>query len=106
MRDRLIELLKDTVSNATKPGSFFGYVADYLLENGVVVPPCKVGDTLYAVTAITQEIVEVVVTEIRVSEHRITIATDHGTVHKKSLWKTVFLTREEAEAAMKGGAEG
>ena len=26
------------------------YVADYLLANGVIVPPCKVGDRLYAIS--------------------------------------------------------
>ena len=27
------------------------YTADYLLENGVIVPPCKVGDIVYEVVA-------------------------------------------------------
>ena len=49
MRDRLIELL----SNA--PADFDGNrnvctLAEHLLENGVIVPPCKVGDKLYWIT--------------------------------------------------------
>ena len=47
MRDRLIELLDgrslDTHCDVAS-------VADHLLANGVIVPPCKVGDTVYAVT--------------------------------------------------------
>lgn len=42
MRDRLIEIL--IKSGVTwNPGG----VADSLLENGVIVPPCNVGDTVY-----------------------------------------------------------
>lgn len=41
-RERLIELLRQ--SGITWYPS---KVADYLLENGVIVPPCKVGDTVY-----------------------------------------------------------
>ena len=48
MRDRLIELLR-------KSGASFEYalpeeIADHLLANGVIVPPCKVGDTAYHLT--------------------------------------------------------
>lgn len=46
-RDRLIELLSgkstDTVADVE-------YVADYLLANGAIVPPCKVGDKVYVIT--------------------------------------------------------
>lgn len=44
-RDRLVELLNAGMSN-------FGIdyaeeMADYLIANGVICPPCKVGDTIY-----------------------------------------------------------
>ena len=53
-RERLIELLKKapycanaiTLSDKHKD-SILGEIADYLLENGVVVLPCKVGDMVY-----------------------------------------------------------
>ena len=53
-RKRLIELLKKapyganaiTLSDKHKD-SILGEIADYLLENGVVVLPCKVGDMVY-----------------------------------------------------------
>ena len=48
MRDRLIELMQEWGNKNTD--SFpFEQVADYLLENGVIVPPCKVGDKVYCV---------------------------------------------------------
>ena len=43
-RERLIELLKNVPRNTR---AFYDQFADYLLANGVVVPPCKVGDTVY-----------------------------------------------------------
>ena len=54
-RDRLIELLV----NFRKPDNpitqmaermIIERIADYLLANGVIVPPCKVGDTVYVIT--------------------------------------------------------
>lgn len=38
-RDRLIELIEGWYANPTTE-----YLADYLLANGVIIPPCKVGD--------------------------------------------------------------
>ncbi len=49
-RERLIELL-----NQTRGTYFFAgddnlqFLADYLLTNGVIVPPCKFGDFLYCI---------------------------------------------------------
>ena len=46
MRDRLIELLnKSFAEQYEKRGLLTApHTADYLLANGVIVPPCKVGD--------------------------------------------------------------
>ena len=46
MRDRLIELLFKANHIVKRNGFEFNanVIADYLLENGVIVPPCKVGD--------------------------------------------------------------
>lgn len=43
-RDRLIELLNTDMSGCD--GDYAEELADYLIANGVIVPPCKVGDTL------------------------------------------------------------
>ena len=42
-RDRLVELLIYSPSLDTLENDFEG-AADYLIANGVIVPPCKVGD--------------------------------------------------------------
>ena len=57
MRDRLIELIE----SARYWGSgTSAEIAEYLLANGVIVPPCKVGDTVYRIvkmsTGITSKI--------------------------------------------------
>lgn len=44
-RDRLIELLNTYMSGCD--GDYAEELADYLIANGVIVPPCKVGDTAY-----------------------------------------------------------
>lgn len=49
-RDRLIELVCKGIQEfgkSTVKCSADEYIADYLIVNGVIVPPCKVGDTVY-----------------------------------------------------------
>ena len=52
-KKRLVELLKSCPDNYLfmVDGDFDLYesLADCLLENGVIVPPCKVGDTVYKI---------------------------------------------------------
>ena len=54
MRDRLIELLLnvdyalDTDGRGARDSAEF--IADYLLANGVIVPPCKLGDTVWYIS--------------------------------------------------------
>ncbi len=45
MRDRLVELIKDSVDGCAN--YWAQLIADNLIANGVIVPPCKVGDTVY-----------------------------------------------------------
>lgn len=44
-RDRLIEL----ISQIQYMGGLESRLAEHLLANGVIVPPCKVGDTVYVI---------------------------------------------------------
>ena len=75
--------------------------ADYLLANDVIVPPCKVGDTVYYPSGSFDRIFEKTVDEILISENE----SDVGCyIHFASTYmpfenigKTVFLTKEEAE---------
>ena len=103
MRERLIEL----IWNAPKVDVVYGdikidppvqtvqTIADYLLANGVIVPPCKVGDKVYQVCN-NGRIYESTI--INVIYETTQIAFDES-----AIGKTVFLTREEAEQALKGG---
>ena len=67
--------------------------ADYLLEHGVIVLPCKVGDTVYQVDAER-------IYESRVKQ--IIYDTDNIAFDERAIGKTVLLTREEAERKLKG----
>ena len=46
-REKLIELIKS--GGLLIPGGA-EKISDYLLANGVIVPPCKVGDTVYKIS--------------------------------------------------------
>lgn len=108
MRDRLIELIKNC---SKQPIMIEGLehwadtIADYLLENGVIVPPVKVGDKMYfdgkhfashCAGEIMERSVDIVLTEVW--------ATFRGDVDLsfdfEDFGKTVFLTREQAEKAL------
>ena len=99
MRERLIDLIFDVVE--LYPFEYENLV-DHLLDNGVIVPLVKVGQTVYRVGDPIKKIYEwdVVCIEsygndteyVDDSDNRFT-ADDIG--------KTVFLTHEAAEAALK-----
>ena len=44
-RDRLVKLIQNSVDGCAS--YWAGLIADELIANGVIVPPCKVGDTIY-----------------------------------------------------------
>lgn len=80
-------------------------LADYLLANGVIVPPCKVGDVVWIPSVNSNKVYSKVVKDILIREK-------DGEVGKyiyassayfpfENIGKTVFLTREEAEAKLK-----
>ena len=100
-RDRLIELIKIAKKN-TKGASCDlernMLLAESLLANGVIVPPCKVGDTVYCLETIGNKINDYVVQNVGIT------ATQGGWGIERgfdAFGKTVFLTKEEAEANLK-----
>ena len=117
MRDRLIELQCLAYDTFSGGKTSFEHTADVLLANGVVVPPCKVGDTVYVInereveeTAVFSMKIEsvdsgwVVFLKARVTDYAIKSKDGYASVFKTFIFgKTVFLTREEAERALKGG---
>ena len=84
-------------------------LADYLLEHGVIMPPCKVGDRVYEITG--RKTVSVYkVRAIRVELFGLFIEWDIvegfvwqslSGINADEIGKTVFLAREEAERALK-----
>ena len=97
-RDRLIELITKEVA---RPKAYA--LADHLLANGVIVPPCKVGDTVYRIANNSKTIIEE-----QIGNANIEFTIDNGTGIRGVWWlkdynigKTVFLTKEEAEEKLK-----
>lgn len=52
-RERLVEFINNYPCMSTTEDCFIESIsedlADYLLANGVIVPPCKVGDTVFCI---------------------------------------------------------
>ena len=92
-RERLTALLMAGAGDCLGKGGALNCsrLADYLLEHGVIVPPCKVGDTVYSIEmCIVDKWLKYKVCEIPFS---LTL-WENG-------WEDIFLTREEAEKALK-----
>ncbi len=106
-RDRLIEILKVPIHPkiGVDPAEV---VADYLLENGVIVPPCVIGQKVYYPSFDEESswIDEYTVSYCYCSSKGVnrffaTLGTASLTFRPKDIGKTVFLTKEEAEAKLK-----
>ncbi len=95
MRDRLIEL----ISYVQYMGGLEEKLADYLLENGVICPPVKVGDTVYWVTVwdgyATQKDHKEIVNSITVNENDIYFSTKHKTFKLSDFRKSWFTDKNE-----------
>ncbi len=108
MRDRLIELLDGFLDL----GYSSSYIADHLLANGVVVPPCKVGDivkcdAIYYRIYITQSY-----SDFETPIHHRYWAEPINDEGEDDFWfwsdrveegTVVICSKEEAEQALKGG---
>ena len=114
-RERLIRLMQEASQNKSDyAGNIgLGQIADYLLEHGVIILPCKVGDTVYELEEngrIAKGTVQSIHQNLVGNEQGRWIVTswfDYYADSKKAgfecsstfddFGKTVFLTREEAE---------
>lgn len=78
-------------------------------QGGLVILPCKVGDTVWSRDVEPWTVVSVEWFSRKVTQlHCKSPVTGRGmtfSVGKRSLGKTVFLTREEAESAKNGGQD-
>lgn len=102
-RERLVELIGKSkyvgleTFNDRLLKSALERLADHLLENGVIVLPCKVGDTVYQTDTAGQIYASTV--------KNIIYDTSSIAFDERAIGTTVFLTKEEALKALKGGAE-
>lgn len=129
-RERLIELLDIIIQPGEKT---LGDIADYLIANGVIVLPCKVGDIVWKIEDVwylddkktwthhyEKEVLEFMVRsmsiscnskgvwtkKIRICQVKNGETIDHQrNIEFEEIGKTVFLTREEAEKALKKRGE-
>ena len=91
-REQLIVLLMSGAGDCLGKGISLNCskLADYLLEHGVIVLPCKAGDTLYCESAIKGHITYLKAPDLEwIFENR------------EIFGKEIFLSREEAEEKLK-----
>ena len=103
-RERLIRLMQEASQNKSDyAGNIgLGQIADYLLEHGVIVPPCKVGDTVYSIDkkVLDSHWDEHMYIVDKWSEYKVCEIPFSLTLWEHG-WKDIFLNREEAERALK-----
>ena len=113
MRDRLIELIDEFRElDAPNDGrTWTEHLADHLLANGVIVPPVAVGGTVYTLNRGRVKEWKVCFIGLNTrGEIKFRLADD-GYKHMIEAWdydigQMIFLTREEAEKALKERSEG
>lgn len=120
VRDRLVELMEDIILscksslcvdcehlNVGYPHCMGVHFADHLIENGVIVPPCKVGDRIYAIFTSGGKIKSYIetygdrITQIKINRGGYHFKCWWGYFHLSDIGKTVFLTKAEAEQKLK-----
>lgn len=113
-RDRLIELKRKAINYAQEKADERGGLVciddevDYLLANGVIVPPCKVGDTVHVVSqgqgiCMRWDVYEGKVVDIHLNrKNKLTIRVENGEKFF-GYYEPCFIhkTKEEAERALK-----
>lgn len=106
-KERLIKLIKSGSQYICEQDSLVEHIADHLLANGVIVPPCKFGDMMYVPIEKTSFVLKTKVLAIGVDEDGDFVINPHEypddvfCVSGVNIGKTVFLTKEEAEKVLK-----
>ena len=105
VRERLIDLMIEAKRTEPETGSFSEHLADYLLANGVIVLPCKVGATVFRILtnyySRTKCVKETEISRIVIDNCRTWLFCQCSPTARSVLGKNVFLSREEAEKALK-----
>ncbi len=107
MKDRLIELLSKCFEEQYDKRRIIStkFTADFLIENGVIVPPCKVVDKLYFLYG--SKVFNLTVEKIVIKEEGMFLVDKafNDWYSIEELGKTLYLSEEAAEQALKGGVE-
>lgn len=81
-------------------------MADHLLANGVIVPKVKAGQTVWFPSEYHEGAYPITITHLEIYEEEIILYSKGGGEWLDTdIGKTLFLTREEAEAALKERSE-
>ena len=113
MKDRLKELLHE-IANMQLLGKSIEEGVEFLLANGVIVSPCKVGDKVWFLNKYSSiamrknavyeaKVVRVYVEKGNILTLSIQVKNEWGTTEYPritEIGKTVFLTKKEAEKAL------
>ena len=104
MRDRLIELTKTSlIRHIDKSCKLAENIADDLLADGVIAPPCNIGDTLYYPVFTTNRVLLYKVISIKLNSKGLYVVCENClsksqmTHQAEQIGKTIFLTKREAE---------
>lgn len=111
MRNRLVDLLDADITHTEADNA--SAMADYLIKNGVILPPCKLGDTAYTVGAFTGTICKFKVTGITITKEDVILQLDKAIYAsmKHHIGKTVFVGKnaknkaEKALSTFEGGKD-
>ena len=111
-RKRLVELLDNFFKKESGIGftqKFLGELADNILDDGWMRPPCKVGQILYVIEA-------GLIFEAKVKEYKYCSNSANGihwniifeelfAMSEAHIGKTAFTSREQAQKALEGSGE-
>lgn len=112
-RDRLIELIEQAEGLKNNDFPSVEEIADYLLANGVIVLPCYIGQEVWYLSEHFNGSVEIEKGKISMLQQKADKSWKFRFSHNSSVWDfkiddigvRYFLTKEEAEKALKGGEE-
>ncbi len=110
MKDKLIEILNETFAEQYEKRGLLTapHTADHLLENGIIIPPVKIGQTVYVVSRYYGgfwRTHECRIDSLTIYEKHMFMTLfdsdnlDFG-IEISEIGKTVFLTKELAEKAL------
>lgn len=105
MKEKLIELIEDTLQEweCDVSDKTISEIAEHLIQNGVLVPPCKVGDEVWVVFEWDSEPMqgEITMVQQQFDKSWNLWVSRHLAFNATAIGETVFFSREEAEKKLK-----